>query len=232
MFNLITNAKVPLLGLSLYQLLLERTIGLTERRGYRLIHYGYCIDKNNNKIFVSSLHSFKDGNVPEDMQVHKSSWAVGDSYCLDTRDDYLEEKGYNYKNYKDDATLIFRFWLCFLIFAFIGIVNLPYELIIPIFENMIIATETFKLVDDALFYSQGILPLLCLILPFIIIKRRNGKLKLLILELLEHYKDADIRERFSLTHEFYETCPNCGAPRYAHQDHCLFCESSLLKTKE
>lgn len=92
--------------------------------------------------------------------------------------------------------------------------------------------DMFAFLDDLLYYGQVVLPIIVFVLPFVIIQTRSHRLRVITSELFEHYKDADMRERYEMTHDFYESCPSCGAPHYAGHNECVFCGTNLVKNKD
>lgn len=121
--------------------------------------------------------------------------------------------------------------LCIILFA----TNAFYELVIPLVEKSNIKGDSFKTLDDLIFYTP-----LILIIPFVIymvagiiyIRRsqvaiENKDAKRLLKENAKRQASLDKRADFLKKH-YYSNCPNCGSVRVEDESECLYCGASLI----
>ena len=109
-----------------------------------------------------------------------------------------------------------------------------YEMVIPIFENMIMSDAAFTFFDYFVFYLPKILALQCPILSFIFIKVRDKYLYECALRLGNEIQSEEQRAATesaianALSKKWYHTiCPNCGAKASSAIKTCTSCGSSL-----
>lgn len=109
-----------------------------------------------------------------------------------------------------------------------------YEMVIPIFENMIMSDAAFTFFDYFVFYLPKVLALQCPILSFIFIKVRDKYLYECALRLGNEIQSEEQRAATesaianALSKKWYHTiCPNCGAKASSAIKTCTSCGSSL-----
>lgn len=109
-----------------------------------------------------------------------------------------------------------------------------YELVIPIFENMIMSDAAFTFFDYFVFYLPKVLALQCPILSFIFVKVRDKYIYECALRLANEINSEEQRAvteseiAKELSKKWYHTiCPNCGARASAAIKTCTSCGSSL-----
>ena len=109
-----------------------------------------------------------------------------------------------------------------------------YELIIPVFENMIMTDEAFAFIDDFVFYLPAGLTLLCALSCFVLVKVRDSLLYKCAMRIVEDNNAAYekmktenfIASRLSAKW-YYNNCPNCGADAKSGMRICNHCGTSL-----
>ena len=109
-----------------------------------------------------------------------------------------------------------------------------YEMVIPIFENMIMSDAAFTFFDYLVFYLPPVLALQCPILSLIFVKVRDKYLYQCATRLANEIaaeEQRNVTESFieqELSKKWYHTmCPNCGAKASAALKTCTSCGSSL-----
>ncbi len=109
-----------------------------------------------------------------------------------------------------------------------------YEMVIPIFENMIMSDAAFTFFDYFVFYLPKVLALQCPILSFIFVKVRDKYIYECALRLANEIASEEKRSvteseiAKELSKKWYHTiCPNCGARASAAIKTCTSCGSSL-----
>ena len=124
-----------------------------------------------------------------------------------------------------------------LVWALIGCVVVNfffYELVIPVFENMIMTDIAFMIIDEVVFYFMSVNALLIAVGSLIITK---FKVKILYECAVRIVADNGAAEKRLVTESFinsklgekwyYNSCPNCGAVASKALRTCLTCGSSL-----
>ena len=109
-----------------------------------------------------------------------------------------------------------------------------YELVIPIFENMIMSDAAFTFFDYLVFYLPKILALGCPIMSLVFVKVRDKYIYECALRLGNEIQSSEQRAvtesaiANALSKKWYHTiCPNCGAPASSALKTCTSCGSSL-----
>ena len=113
--------------------------------------------------------------------------------------------------------------------------NLFYKLVVPAIENSGIEGQTFKFLDDLIYYTPVIFLVIFiayLIAGQIYLKKHHveheNKLNKKNDEKNEKIqKDLDEQAEY-LRHEYYTNCPKCGAVRAENTTVCSFCGTSLI----
>lgn len=130
-------------------------------------------------------------------------------------------------------------WMNSYVWLVIGIISafssfFFYELVIPVFENMIMTDEAFAFIDDFVFYFPAGLTLLCAILCFAMAKVRDSLLHKCAVRIVEDNNAAyekmktenNIAQALS-SKWYYNNCPNCGADAKKDTRICVHCGTSL-----
>ena len=130
-------------------------------------------------------------------------------------------------------------WMNSYVWLVIGIISAIssfffYEMVIPVFENMIMTDEAFAFIDDFVFYFPAGLTLLCAILCFAMVKVRDSLLHKCAVRIVEDNNAAyekmktenNIAQALS-SKWYYNNCPNCGADAKKDTRICVHCGTSL-----
>ena len=113
--------------------------------------------------------------------------------------------------------------------------NLFYKLVVPAIENSGIEGQTFKFLDDLIYYTPVILIVLFiayLIAGQLYLKKHHVEHENKLNEKNDEknagiQKDLDEQAEY-LRHEYYTNCPKCGAARAENTTVCSFCGTSLI----
>lgn len=130
-------------------------------------------------------------------------------------------------------------WMNSYVWLGIGIVSafsnlFFYELVIPIFENMIMTDEAFAFIDEFVFYFPAGFTLLCAISCFAMMKVKDNLLYKCAMRIVEDNNAAYEKmktENFiakTLSNKwYYNNCPNCGVDAKKNMRICTHCGTSL-----
>ena len=109
-----------------------------------------------------------------------------------------------------------------------------YELVIPVFENMIMTDEAFAFIDDFVFYFPAGLTFLCALSCFVLMKVKDSLLHKCAKRIVEDNNAAYEKmktENFiakTLSNKwYYNNCPNCGVDAKNDMRFCNHCGTSL-----
>ncbi len=130
-------------------------------------------------------------------------------------------------------------WMNSFVWLVIGVISAIcsfffYEMVIPVFENMIMTDEAFAFIDDFVFYFPAGLTLLCAILCFAMVKVKDSLLHKCAERIVEDNnaayekmkKENYIAQALS-SKWYYNNCPNCGADAKKDTRICVHCGTSL-----
>ena len=130
-------------------------------------------------------------------------------------------------------------WMNSYVWLVIGIISAIssfffYEMVIPVFENMIMTDEAFAFIDDFVFYFPAGLTLLCAILCFAMVKVRDSLLHKCAVRIVEDnnaayekMKTENYIAQALSSKWYYNNCPNCGADAKKDTRICTHCGTSL-----
>ena len=118
---------------------------------------------------------------------------------------------------------------------FLFLTNLFYKLVVPANENSGIEGQTFKFLDDLIYYTPVIFLVLFvayLIAGQIYLKKHHVEHENKLNEKNDEknekiQKDLDEQAEY-LRHDYYTNCPKCGAARAENTTVCSFCGTSLI----
>ena len=205
----------------------ERTSDLKDFKGADLDRVGGRVWKSN-------------GYRPTHTKGNKRTWVseLNDRYCISFFD--REFGGANarkvYEAMQRSPKIVwmssFR-WLVFSVICF-GVNFFFYEMVIPVFENMIMTDFAFAFIDETVFYFMSVLSLLMGIANLVIIKVRDSILHECAKRIVEDNKAfEEIEEKRNFIAStlsgkwYYNICPNCGAEASRALRSCTSCGSSL-----
>jgi hypothetical protein len=130
-------------------------------------------------------------------------------------------------------------WMNSYVWLVIGIISAIssfffYEMVIPVFENMIMTDEAFAFIDDFVFYFPAGLTLLCAVLCFAMVKVRDSLLHKCAVRIVEDnnaayekMKTENYIAQALSSKWYYNNCPNCGADARKDTRICVHCGTSL-----
>lgn len=130
-------------------------------------------------------------------------------------------------------------WMNSYVWLVIGIISVIssfffYEMVIPVFENMIMTDIAFFFIDEFVFYFMSVLTLLFSIAALVCIRARDKILHECALRIVEDnmaFEERNKTEQFinsQLSNKwYYNSCPNCGAVANKTLTYCLSCGTSL-----
>ena len=130
-------------------------------------------------------------------------------------------------------------WMNSYVWLVIGIITTIcnfffYEMVIPVFENMIMTDEAFAFIDEFVFYFPAGITLLCAISCFAMMKVKDSLLHKCAMRIVEDNNAAYEKmkaENFIVSalssKWYYNSCPNCGADARNDMRFCNHCGTSL-----
>lgn len=163
-----------------------------------------------------------------------STWMLGKQFEINESDPYYKA---NYPHNKDSHYKFVSSLLAVLtiIFFFMWITNLFYEIVIPIFENMNMTDEAFAVIDEVVFCTPFLLAITFIVAHIALIMKHIAMRREFCKEMLDHYEKIDAlnkeqEKKAAAARWFYTECPHCGAPAAEEaQAVCAYCGSSLIK---
>ena len=130
-------------------------------------------------------------------------------------------------------------WMRPVVWLVLGIISAVsnfffYELVIPVFENMIMTDEAFAFIDEVVFYFPAVFTLLCAILCFAMMKVKDSLLHKCALRIVqdnnaayEKMKTQNFIAKTLSNKWYYNNCPNCGVDAKKDMRICTHCGTSL-----
>lgn len=180
------------------------------------------------------------GNVPSQKTKYgdNRSWAKYGCYRIAFFDpDYGDENVQKVKELMDRTPKII--WMNPFVWLVIGIISsfstfFFYEMVIPVFENMIMTDEAFAFIDELVFYTPSLITLLSALACFIFVRVKDNLLYQCALTIVKDNEAQDLKLKTeseiasALSRKWYHNvCPNCGAPASRVLRNCTSCGSSL-----
>lgn len=180
------------------------------------------------------------GSRPSGAKGNKYTWVskTDNRYCISFFD-----KGYGPANAEKVRETILRtprvIWMNpfrWLLFSGICcVVNLFfYEMVIPVFENMIMTDFAFAFIDVFVFYFMSVLSLLLSVANLVTVRLKDKILHECALRIVEdNFANEERMETEELIDSmlsgkwYYNYCPNCGAPASRALKSCSSCGTSL-----
>ena len=180
------------------------------------------------------------GDYSSDKLGDKQTWV--DEYRKQYRIAFFDRE-YGEENTKAVREMMERtpriLWMKTFTWLWIGIISFIstfffYELVIPIFENMIMTDFAFAFIDELVFYLPSVITLSCSIACFVIVKIKDDLLYKCAVRIVNDIFAAEKRVRTEsfiasqLSKKwYYNYCPNCGAEASRAIRSCTYCGTSL-----
>lgn len=193
-----------------------------------VMHFGIGTDTDGKKVRIDSVDAFEKGKETSRPLIHGRSWTMGDSYCMDLMDPYVQEN--LPKRNRRVTDLMMRIYACAALF-FITFTNIVYELLILIFENINMTDDAFEAIDNIIYYGQFFIPVIVFVIWSLREANKNKVNLMFCRQMMEYYAQSEEKEQFERTHMLYTICPSCGAPRSEGNHKCLYCGTLLFYNK-
>ena len=186
----------------------------------------------SGNVWKGDSPNFRIGNYQTWYDTYRNHYCI----CFYEKE-FGEENARKVKETMDRTPKIL--WINMLVWPVLGIVFFVttfffYELVIPVFENMVMTDEAFAFIDGFIFYLPSILTLLCSVAGVIIIKVRDNLLYKCASRVVndniaaeERMKTESIIASKLSSKWYYNKCPNCGADASRVLRICTCCGASL-----
>lgn len=199
-------------------------------------HHHYGGYSSSSYRHTDDFRTYTDPSKPPmGVQDYHGTWYSGRTgeYHLNMNDDYVYDLYYNKSGIpvfvRDPATQRRTGSIISLLFM-LGVMNIPYEALITIFENMVMTDEWFNLMDNLIYYGQVIFPV---ILTIIFLKMDSKKRKTcqeIARQTVSYYQHKAEQEQMleeRAKAKYYEKCPSCGGIPGPNDTICPYCGHSL-----
>ena len=186
-------------------------------------HYGY-------------VNGERMKGTPAGVREYYGNWVQGNSYSLNSHDGYGKQI-YDKKKIpllaRSMQLLAYYIVSIFMLFMF-GLLNLFYELFIPIFEAMIMPDFMFYIIDNLLFYGQMAVPA-AMIVYLVLAYRRKHQVELAwAKQAVAYYQAQEEKDKLDMelkrqeaSKKYYDICPYCGGVAEDGDKVCSYCGSLL-----
>ena len=204
---------------------------------------------------TAGLYRLKKASVTDDLQVWNSdnrnwipSFSVSDKVTWAGKYDKkyriaFYDRDFGGENVNKVMEMMKRtpkiVWMNSFVWLSIGVliffVNfISYEIVIPVFENMIMTDIAFMFIDHFVFYLPAVLTLLCAVACYVIMRVKDKLLHDCAMRIIEDNNAAYEKMRTenfiasALSKKwYYNNCPNCGADAKKDKRICIHCGTSL-----